>query len=105
MTQHDPLHEHDRQQAAQERGERLTLADLSDVEKEALELYRLHPRMLGVFSEVYGSGELKGDERRVEQSLIGKGLIAEVKSVPGFHILTAEGARLQAELWEQGGGE
>lgn len=76
------------------------LADLSDVEKEALSLLRRAP----LFSEAFGSGALKGDERRVEQALIGKGLVEPVPALSGFVRLTAEGLRLQAELRQEGSG-
>lgn len=103
MTQHEPLHEHDRQQAAQERGEHLTIADLSALEKEALLLLRGdEPRDLNLFALMERKLSLYVVADEVESLLLRMGLIRG-STLHGFVQLTPEGLRLQAELREGGG--
>jgi hypothetical protein len=107
MSQWEPLHNFDAQQAAQEHGERLTLANLSAVEKEALTLLRLHPRILALFADTPEvSAALKAQVEDVQAALLRKGVIEHVPSLGKLFVrLTPEGLRLQAVLWQQGGVE
>lgn len=103
-SQHDPLYDHDQQQRAQEHGERIELADLSATEREALALLRRHPRVLSIFADLPDvSKALWVDVRGVQASLLNKRLIKSVDGLIGFVVLTDDGARLQAELFAEGG--
>lgn len=107
MTQHDPLHLHDAQQAAEDAAPPpIQLADLSEVEREALTVMRLTPRITALFAvHPFTSPELEANSESVQASLIAKGVIERVPRLELFVRLTSEGARLQAELFQQGGAE
>lgn len=105
MSQHEPLHNRDAQEAREARADKpMTAADLSPLEREALALLRKdEPRDLEVLTGMFGSHGLRADFRLIRTQLWVKRLVKTPGVLYGFTVLTAEGQRLQAEL--TGGGE
>lgn len=106
MTQHDPLDARAAQQRAEDFAPTpLTIADLSELEREALCLLRQdEPRDLRLCALEMRNEEVYVHAYSLAVDLLRKGLAHRAKIGFYFRVLTAEGARLQAELFEQGGG-
>lgn len=104
MTQPDPLDARSAQEQREERGERITLADLSAVEKEALALLREdEPRH---WFTILAAADVTPELRQSVPTrgvLLRHGLMERMPTLLGFYRLTAEGLRLQAELFAEDG--